>query len=363
MEILGKYKKWVWVSLVILWIYPTICVLQVFMIPIQKINHVVDNQIKQTARFDYQTELRPNTLYAKDELLKPDNGILSKITNAILIHLDFDVTAKKDIVVQGTQSIVMSLTADQLWHRDYYIREKKTFVHEGSNVSIYNENITIDVGDLLDFIAKVEKEIELKPQKYTLKIVPTFEGSILYNDQKVPLESSFELNFEYTNNLFKLVGKKDYAKENNMEEIVTIPQQFSFLGQVMPITAARIIFIVISAVLSLMMACLFILNRRQKQSNLTDAQRIDHKYGKRFLDLEQNIQILNKNRVVLQSIHALVQLADEREQVLFRFEQKDYHHVIYYVLDGEHIYCYEASNTASGPLDKEMFFEGKGLPL
>jgi hypothetical protein len=363
MKLLERYKMWVWISLLILWIYPTVCALQAFMIPIHKVNHVVDNQIKQTARYDYQTELRPNTLYTNRELLKPEFGILSKITSSILIHLNFAVTAKKDVVVQGTQSIVMTLIADQLWHRDYFISEKKAFEQEGSNISIYNEDIKIDVGNMLDFIAKVEKEIELKPQKYTLKITPAFGGSILYGNQKIPLESSFELNFEYTNNIFKLVGKTEYAKENNIEENVIVPQRISYLGQVMPITAARTIFILISAVLFLMMAGLLIMSKQQKQRNLTDAQRIDLKYGKRFLPLEQNIHISNKNRVVLQSIHSLVQLADEREQALFRFEQQENHHVIYYVLDGEHIYCYEASNAAPYPLDNKMFVEGKGLPL
>jgi hypothetical protein len=362
MNFLEKHKKWVWVSLVVLWIYPTMCALQVFMIPTQKTNHVVDNRIHQTARFDYQTRLYPNTLYSSEELLKPEFGILSKITSSILVDVNFEVTAEKDVIVQGTQSIVMSLIADQLWHRDYYIREKKTFHHEGSAVTIYNENITIDVGHIIDFIEKVEKEIELRPQKYTLKIVPTFEGGIRYDDQHIPLESSFELNFEYTNNLFKLVSKTEYAKENNIEDIIIVPQQISYLGQAMSIAAARTILIVISLVLSLMMICFFIHNRRQQQSVWSDAQKIDHKYGKRLLHLEQDIQILNKHRVVLQSIQSLVQLADEREQAVFRFEQKDYYIVVYYVLDGEHIYCYEASNTLQGPIDKELF-EGRGFPL
>ena len=67
---------------------------------------------------------------------------------------------------------------------------------------------TIKPDVFLNFIEAVEEDTKTRSARYLLTVKPLFEGNIVYNDTKIPLDSSPGLTFEITNSLLKPVDEK-----------------------------------------------------------------------------------------------------------------------------------------------------------
>jgi hypothetical protein len=54
--------------------------------------------------------------------------------------------------------------------------------------------------------------------------------------------------------------------------------------------------------------------------------------------------MLNKINVNVKSFKSLIQLADDKEQPILRYRNSDIDRVLYYVIDGDCVYCYSADD-------------------
>ena len=98
-----------------------------------------------------------------------------------------------------------------------------------------------------------------------------------------------------------------------------------------------------------------ILRNRLKRYNLTDAERIDIKYRGRLIPIKQQLDMCNSLK--LESFESLLKIADDKEQPIFRYEDLN-KAVMYYVVDGKHIYSYSVDNHST------VQFNGKSkIPL
>ncbi|WP_409344248.1 DUF5305 family protein [Paenibacillus sp. MBLB4367] len=323
-------------------LFLSILSVQAFLKPAVQVRKTVENQINSNVRLDYKAEVTASALYPKNEIITPDMVIFARITKSVPVNINYALKAQKDIAVSGSYRVLMTLTADQMWQKEYELKGKTLFEATGKELQVVQDSISINLESMIDFIARVEKETQLKPQKYTIKIKPLLDGQIKYEDRTFPVDQSPELNFEYVNNYLKMIGNKEYAKEYAAEKTSSTPQSLEVLGAAISIPLARSIFPAGALLLSALLGGLVVMRRKQGDGGSSESAAIDKKLAKRLIHLAE-FSLPEENRFIrLQSFDMLLQMAEEKELPLLRLQESDEEVVTYFILDGSCMYGYKA---------------------
>ncbi|NLC63895.1 MAG: DUF5305 domain-containing protein, partial [Thermoanaerobacterales bacterium] len=196
-------------------------------------------------------------------------------------------------------------------------------------------------------------------------IKPLVEGDIIFTDNRIPLDSTPEFTFELTNGLMKLVNeapddlmdphsplnsKTEFVKEDVIERTEISAQKYNLFGWDFSIIASRYVFAIISLLLLVYLLSLLVREKRLIKQALTEAERIDKKYRSKIIPVKRllDTQLLN-----LESFKALLKIADEKEQPIFRYRESD-DTVIYYVVDGDHVFSYSAYNQSMCQIEPKI---------
>jgi hypothetical protein len=362
---LKNKQKPFYISIVVLWIISTIFAWKAFRQPLQIERKTPENRIVQKTDMEYKIGVIPCSLYPDGGIIKPEGFIFTNITDSIKIHINSIVSADRPISVKGACHVIAKLKAEGLWERQYLLKEKAHLEMEAKENRLIEGEYTIKPAVFLNFIEAVEEDTKTRSARYLLTVKPLFEGNIVYNDTKIPLDSSPELTFEITNSLIKLVDergdnltddqtvsidKREFLKEDIIERTETINQKFNFLGLEFPTIAVRCIFSLMSLLLLAHILSDILRKNRLKRDSLSDAARIDIKYRGRLIPIKRQLDM--SSFLKLDSFKLLLKIADDKEQPIFRYEDLN-KIVMYYVVDENHIYSYSADNNSTVQLDNK----------
>jgi hypothetical protein len=281
----------------------------------------------------------PCTLFPNGGIVDTKDSMYTKITKAIHLNLKSNVTSDKPVSVQGTRSVFVRLIAEGLWERNFVLEPQKDFNLQGNENKLVENDYVIDVKNIAAYIEKVEKEITVRPDKYLINIKPEIIGNIIYEDKKLPIDTTPEISFEFSS-IIKLIGEKEFTKETPIETTRILNQNFRLMNIVVPIIPARYIFSTLSLLLFGIIVFRIYKNININKKEIPEVNKIDKKYKNRLTDISKNITMLNKINVNVKSFKSLIQLADDKEQPILRFNNSDIDRIFYYVMDGDCIYSY-----------------------
>lgn len=309
--------------------------------PLQYEEKTTLNNIVQKTNITYSTEALPNGMRSVN------GAIFTKVQKYIKVHVTSTVTSEKPVSIKGEGTIYYSLIAEELWDQSTPISKKTKVDLNGSNNTIINSDFQINFRDIKDTIKIVENEITgIGAGKYTLKIKPDFEADILFENKRIPLDNTYELNFEYSNGLVKLIGEnKELVKNTPIEEITVIKSSFALLGITLPLVLSRYIFLSISAVLFMLIIISIRSTKLGLSSNTQSISYIDRKYSDRIIRLQQEPNLENKIQLSLSSFKELIQIANDKDLIVLRYDKGNSNIVSYLVIDGESIFRCSINNT------------------
>lgn len=353
------FNKWIIGSLGILWILSTIFAYRALRQSLKVEEKVVENMISEKTSFNYKVEVVPCTLFPDGGIVEPNDTMYSNITKAIHLNLVSSVTSDKPITVQGSKKVVLMLIAEGLWQREFILEPKNGFNLQGNDNKVVQNDYVIDVKNIAAYIEKVEKEILISPGKYLLKVKPEIEGNVIYEDYKLPMDSTPEISFEFSGQI-KLIGEREFTKETSIETAIIINQNFKLFNMKLPLMTARYVFSIASLLLFGMVTLGIYMSIKTSKIEIPEALKIDKKYNNKLIIIDKNITMLNKVNVSIKSFKALIQLSDDKEQPILRYKNSDIERVFYYVIDGDCIYSYSADDKVEDLSLLEVSTSGSG---
>jgi hypothetical protein len=357
-------SKFFYTFVILLWIVSTIFACSAFRQPLQLEHKIIENKIIQKTAMDYSVEVIPCLLYPEGGIIKTDSPILTNITDSINICLTSTISAERPVVVQGTYQIIARLVSEGVWEKEFVFKEE-TPIRVEEDAPFINLEHKIVPSYYQGFIEAVEEDTRTRSSKYLLTIKPLVEWDIIFNDNRIPLDSTPEFTFELTNGLMKLVNeapddlmdphsplnsKTEFVKEDVIERTEISAQKYNLFGWDFSIIASRYVFAIISLLLLVYLLSLLVREKRLIKQALTEAERIDKKYRSKIIPVKRllDTQLLN-----LESFKALLKIADEKEQPIFRYRESD-DTVIYYVVDGDHVFSYSAYNQSMCQIEPKI---------
>lgn len=347
-------SKWFYYVLGILCLLSMLLSYKAIIQPLQIEQKSITNTINQKVSFNYNVEVLPSTLYPQGGIVETKDAILTRIVKSIRLHLESSVKSDKLVEVDGMEKVTLLVIADGLWEREFPLTQEKKISFKGTDNKIIKEDIIVDVASIAAYIQKVEKETEIRPERYLLKVQPRIDGNIVFENNIIPLDTSFEMVFEYSSYIVKPIGEKEFIKATPIEEVTMLVNNFKLFKTTIPLSTAKYLFPLLS--ISFLIAIIFgVLSNKKKSKDIKpEATIIDGRYGNRLTYLENKLNSGSKVVISLKSFKPLTRISDEKEIPILRFNNEDINEVTYCVIDGDCIYNYIAKNMPKNSSQLEV---------
>jgi hypothetical protein len=315
-----------------------------FLQPSNQSQTTIENTLQQKTAFSYLVNVQPSELYPQGGIIEPDSVIFEKVTNEIPTTIQTSITSEQDIKVEGSVQPILTIEAGEFWKKDIPLSEKEPFQFEGKEYNVINRTFSININEVKELIKSIEEEINVSPDNYLLKVNPNITGTIIYAGKEISLNGGEELVFEYGYNKIQLASEKEFKTETPFKSQNTIENPYNLLGFAVPAFHAKVISIIVS--ICLIMLLLFLLERlkERKLAGTSEAQKIDKKHASRLVTVSKKFDLVNKSFLTLESFTALTQVADEKELPIFRYEDKSKEKIVYFIIDLDYIFSFEANN-------------------
>ncbi|WP_391207624.1 DUF5305 family protein [Psychrobacillus sp. L4] len=287
--------------------------------------------------YDYKATLTPNILYPNGGTVEAGNTIMKKITKEIPFTLLSTVNSEVPVSANVSHEVNLLLKAGEYWERSFPLEQKKTFEKAGTEVTIINGNYKIDLEMIKNFITKVEDEIGVRSDKYTMEVVPNVQGTISYNGTVKNIQMEDHLIFQLSYDEILLASEKEFASSIPFVSTKVSSNTISLFGfdtSPVPVRITSTVFVLLFAVLISYLNKDFVANR--KRIVPSQGEKINKKYGNRLIPVSNKVEIGQKSIVGLNSFKAIIQIADAKELPIFFYESK-----LYFIIDGDYMYQYE----------------------
>lgn len=343
-KLIKSYRKFLYITAIIIWIASTIFTVQILMLPTEIAEETNRNNINQETIFNYKADLIPFALSPDGGIVGFEQRTFTKVTKDIILHINSSIRSDKSIKINGTKKIVLKLLADELWDKEYLLEPETGFSLEGSNSNVIDEDYKIGLGELIDFIKVVEQEINTRPGRYVFEIKPVISGTISHNGKEIPIDLASQATIEYSDTQITVGEEKSFTKTTPITDTIIIPQKYSMLGKEMSVINAKFLTAIMNLIIFLSLLFWSIRIIRSNKSSLTEVQRIDKKYKVRLINVMQESNKPIHERIDVDSFDALITISDEKECPILRYQNKD--KVVYYVVNEGYTYLYEICNIA-----------------
>ncbi|MDP5274389.1 DUF5305 family protein [Chengkuizengella axinellae] len=334
-----------------------------FLQPTTIVEESIDNKIVQSTSFEYKANIIPNILYPDGGTIDPGITILPKITESILIHIKSSVSVNQPVEIDHNNQVKLVIKAKELWQKEIPLTSigQASLTETPENETLLlNDEYKIDLESIISFIESVEEETGISVSSYQLNIVPNLSGVINYNSNEIPLNSEAYINFEYTTNNIKFVESNEVLEEETLINKTVIPQYFQLISLNIPYPLLRVFFSVLSFGIILYFL-LYIQNKlKHRRKSISEATKIDKKYTKRFINVKEKVNTLNKSMLKIESMKALMQIVDEKDLPIFRFHDGIKNTTMYFLIDDQYIYSYDANNYIGYNKDNNAKYSTKG---
>ncbi|WP_342433986.1 DUF5305 family protein [Neobacillus sp. FSL H8-0543] len=305
---------------------------------------VNDNTSIIETSYDYQATITPNVLYPNGGTVDIGEKIFKKITSAIPFNLKSTISSERIVMAKGTHEVELIIKADELWERIFPLEQKQEFEQKGTELSVMDHTYKIDLEQVKSFILQVEDETGIRPNQYTLEILPNIQGTI--NDSGV--EKAFQLQdrliFQFSFEEILLASEKSFTTMTSFTSSQVMANTFHFFGQELPFILLRIICTLLS-VFSLLLILFVIKSRKtgRRIPILSETEIINKKYSSRIISVSQKINIVQKSIFILDSFKSVIKIADEKELPIFSSKDHKEESTVYFIVDGDYLYTYETN--------------------
>lgn len=347
-KIIRANRKIFYTVAIIICLTSTIFTFYILRLPTDITEEIDKNNISQETNFNYKADSIPFALNPEGGIVEFDKRTFTKVTNDIIIHISSSIKSDKPISINGTKKVALKLLAEELWEKEYTLEPETSFSLEGSDNRLIDEDYKIALGELINFIKVVEQEINTRPGRYVFEVKPIISGTVSYNGKEIPVDLSSQATIEYSETQIIAGEEKIFTKVTPIADTIVIPQKFSAFGKEISIMNAKYLFTITNLIIffSLLIWTSHVI--RANKSSLTEAQKIDRKYKVRLINVMQEANKSNHERIVLDSFASLITISDEKECPIFRYENKN--KIIYYVMNEGYAFLYEICNI----LDKDV---------
>ncbi len=350
-KVTKKYQRFISGTIAVLWIFSSIVVYKAITTPLEIRRNITDNKITTTTDYSYTANVKQSALYKSSSLDNPEGTIFYKLLDSLVIKINSRINSDKPISGGVKSKVTLELTGEDLSSTVELLPEQKVYnstLGNSNESNLVKDDITINMKDMVDScLDNIEQQTGYRPNKYNIKLkTEIVDGNVVFNGNKVNLDGSSELNFEYSNGQIKRVGETSFKKDNPINISIVEPQKLSFIGMAIPLKEARYIFITIWILLSTAGAAMIKQSLKDNKKIVSEADQIEKKYGNRFAELEQRIEHQGRLYLPLKTFRAMMNISDDKDLPILKFVDTD--RVIYYIYDNNCIYSYNASkiNTA-----------------
>jgi len=309
--------------------------------PIQIEQVYYENTIRHKTSYEYKVDVKPSSLYPNGGVITPEGKMFTRITKGFRVNPSSVIIAEEPISVKGSYSIFLKLVAEDYWEKDYNILKSNTpFELNGTNNAFITGEVYIPIDDLFEYIEKLEEELGVAPNQYLLKVQPVVEGTITANKDVMPIDPIPEMTFSLNSREIVLLGEKDFEKEIPVKKSEVSMADFNILGVTVPLTAARITFLLISLCILIYLSIPIMSVMKHTRDEMPESNIIDRKYRKRLIYLKDKVDLAVEHILSLDDFGSLIRIADEKELPILRYEDP-VSNIVYYVVDGQCVYSYQ----------------------
>ena len=315
-----------------------------------------NNTVNIETGYDYKATLTPNILYPKGGTVEVDNTIFTKITTALPFNLNSTISSDNEVTAKGTHQIQIVVNAVDLWERVFPLGKQESFELAGTEISLIDSALNIDLTEITAFIEQVEEETEIRAEQYTIEVVPNIEGMIHYAGKDMPIPEQDALVFQLTNDEIVLISEKSSISVTPFTTTDAITNTFNFFGAALPLGSVRLVSTLVSILLLLPLIYVLIKGTTSNKKSMTTlVDKINKKYGGRIIPVSQNINTNNKSLITLQSFKDVIKIADEKELPIFCYKVHLDGSAVYFIIDGDYLYNYETIKlTIIQPTEKDL---------
>ena len=322
--------------------------------PAKITRQINDNTTNIKTSYDYKATIIPNVLHPKGGTIEVEDTIFTKITTALPFSLNSTISSDNEVTVKGTYQIEVVVNAAELWERGFPLGQQESFELAGTEISLIDSVLNIDLTEINAFIGQVEEETEIRAEQYTIEVVPNIEGMIHYVGNDMPIPEQDALVFQLTNDEIVLISEKTSTSNTPFTTTEVITNTFNIFGIALPLGFVRLLSTLVSILLLLPLIYFFIKGRTSNVKLMpTQVEKINKKYGGRIIPVSQNIHTNQKSIITLQSFKDVIKIADEKELPVFYHSVHLNESAVYFIIDGDYLYNYETvKSTMAQPTEK-----------
>lgn len=301
-----------------------------------------ENTSQIQTSYDYKTTIIPSILYPNGGTVKAGDTIFKNITKEIPFTLVTSITSEVPVSANVSHEVNLLLKAGGLWERSFPLEGKQSFEQNGTELPIINGAYKIDLEMIKAFITKVEEEIGIRPEKYTIEVIPNVQGAISFNGTEQDVQMEDRLIFQVSFEEIILASEKEFTSSLPFKTTKVIPNTINLFGLEASPALARIIssfFSLLFAIVIIYLNKEFVANR--KKNAPSQGEKINKKYGNRLIPVSNRVEVGQKSIVTLNSFKDIIQIADAKELPIFYYNLQMEESKLYFLIDGDYMYQYE----------------------
>jgi len=350
MKIKKKYNPYIYSVLIILWISISIIAIMAWTSPLIIEEKLIENAVEIKTAFDYKGVMKPSTLYPRGGEVSGDEVIFTELADKFIIHLETDLFAEKPVKVEGTAEVSYTLVGEDMWHKDYEAAATRSIQSQGLTNSLLKEDITINLQQLFDLISKIEEETDVHLGDYLLILKPNIKGSVYQEngDKIYDIDTNLEIPFNISNQYIKYAAEspeKEFIETQIIESVNSRPKTIKLFSLHMPIQTARYLFGSLALLLSAYLLISGLNKIKSNQENISEIDKINRKYKNKIINISNKLVATNQVQVSLSSFQSLMQIAEDKDEPILKYENYNEKMATYYVVSTTNVYFYEINES------------------
>ena len=318
---------------------------------------IIENSITEVIDFSYNAVANPSTLYPKGGRVVPDGIIFTKITDKIIINMNYILESESPVKIDGNIRVSLNIVAKDMWNIEKQLVHIKSVKSEGNLNPIIQDEIYIDIKDVLTLIKQVEEEILARPSSYMMVVRTDINGDVFdHNGVKIrQLAETVEIPFTVGEQQISFAGDLNLlntVKKSTIERSNWVQNNINLFGTQVPVSYVRLI----SSCIGLLALVILIAGLaeliRSTNKNRTEESTVDKKLGSRIIKVYDKTAFNGLIQFKLQDINSLLQIAEEKEEPVFKYVDNCENNIYYYVLNNLFVYYYNISVKSIESADK-----------
>lgn len=306
-------------------------------------NQVDDNISQMETIYEYQATIKPNVLYPEGGTIEVGDTIFKKITTAIPFYMKTTIKSTNEVLAKGTYEIELIIRAGELWEKKFPLDIKQSFEQKGTEISLLDKMLNIDLEKVNTFIIQVEEETGMRSDQYTIEVVPNMQGTINFNEKEVPFQMEEKLIFQDSYDKIVLGSETRFESITPFTTTQKYTNTFQIFGLDLPISTIQLVSSLLSFLLLVAIIALGYKNfaKLRVKRVTTQIEKINKKYGSRIITVSKKINMMNKSIFTLYSFKSVLKISEDKELPIFLYRDALEEIGTYFVVDGDYLYTYD----------------------